>query len=128
MDSKLINVENVSKCSIYELRQELLKRNAFDLEESQINYKNLLQRLIQELLKDEAKSTEKIIETKSNELYESKLVGLLSIFLNIYLFIITITFTATTLIYKSISFKSTFINFMIVLSEKTSGIQKTGMP
>eukprot|EP01031_Cornospumella_fuschlensis_P032231 gene32231-38984_t len=53
--TKIITVENAGNCTAYELRQELVKRGAFDLEEDKVNFRSLLQRLMVELVKDEEK-------------------------------------------------------------------------
>ena len=58
MSTKIITIENAASCSPYELRQELVKRNAFDLEESKVQFKTLLQRLMVELVKDKEKLEE----------------------------------------------------------------------
>eukprot|EP00981_Chlorochromonas_danica_P002680 scaffold525_cov170-Ochromonas_danica.AAC.4 len=50
---KVITVANAGSCSAYELRQELIRREAFDLEEEKVNFRSLLQRLMVELVKDE---------------------------------------------------------------------------
>lgn len=41
----------------YELRQELVRRNAFDIDEDKANYKSMLQRLMVELVKEEEAAT-----------------------------------------------------------------------
>lgn len=51
---KVITSDNISTLTTYELRQELNRRNAMDIPEKKINYKSLLQRLLVEVLKDEA--------------------------------------------------------------------------
>jgi hypothetical protein len=40
--SKIITIENAGLCSAYELRQELIRRKAFDLEESKVNHRYML--------------------------------------------------------------------------------------
>jgi len=51
---RVITTANVSKLTTFELRQELVRRGSMDLEESQISHNTLLQRLIQDLVRDEA--------------------------------------------------------------------------
>lgn len=64
MTEKVITIQNAGLCTAYELRQELNRRNAFDLDENKVNFKSLLQRLMVELVKDEAqKDAEKIEST-----------------------------------------------------------------
>jgi hypothetical protein len=59
--AKVITLENASACSPYELRQELLRRNAFDIDPETANYRTMLQRLMIELVKeDEAKQQERL--------------------------------------------------------------------
>ena len=55
MDSsrRPITTSTVGKLTTYELRQELLHRNALDIEESRINHRSMLERLIVELVKEE---------------------------------------------------------------------------
>ena len=48
-----INTSTVGHLTTYELRQELLRRNALDIEESRINHRTMLERLIIELVKEE---------------------------------------------------------------------------
>jgi hypothetical protein len=52
-EKKVITVANVSTCTAYELRQELVRRKAFDLNEDKVNFRSLLQRLMTELVKEE---------------------------------------------------------------------------
>jgi hypothetical protein len=49
-----INTKNVHKLTTYELRQELVRRNKLDIPDDKINHNSMLQRLIQELVIDEA--------------------------------------------------------------------------
>ena len=51
-----ITSDNISKLSTFQLRQELVRRNAFDLAEDSVNYNTLLKRLLVEVLKDEEKA------------------------------------------------------------------------
>ena len=53
-----ITSENVSKLTTFELRQELVRRNCLDLDEEAINHNSMMKRLVQELVKDEARITE----------------------------------------------------------------------
>lgn len=62
-----ITTRNASKLTTYQLRQELNRRGAFDLEESTVNYKTMLGRLMQELVKDEQKEQEQAVTAKSEE-------------------------------------------------------------
>lgn len=48
-----ISTRNVSKLTAFELRQELVKRNALDIPEDNINYKTMLARMMTELVKEE---------------------------------------------------------------------------
>ena len=66
-----INLQNVSKLSTFELRQELVRRNILDIEESQINYKSMLQRLVKELTKEETELMEANLALKSINLKAS---------------------------------------------------------
>lgn len=49
---KEISSRTVSKLTTFELRQELVKRNALDIPEGSINYKTMLARLMTELVKE----------------------------------------------------------------------------
>jgi hypothetical protein len=62
-----ITVHNVSKCSTFELRQELIKRKCLDIPEEKINYKSMLQRLMQELVKEQNNLNSIITEQKTEE-------------------------------------------------------------
>lgn len=53
-----ITSENVSKLTTFELRQELVRRDCLDLDEEAINHNSMMKRLVQELVKDEARITE----------------------------------------------------------------------
>ena len=57
-DGEILSSRNVGKLTTYEIRQELVKRDAMDLEEKVINHRTLLERLVQELVKVEAKTYE----------------------------------------------------------------------
>ena len=48
-----ITSRNAGTLSTYELRQELIRRNALDIEESKINHRNMLERLMVELVREE---------------------------------------------------------------------------
>jgi len=52
---EVITIDNVGGLSTYDLRQELNRRGAMDIEEEKINHKSLLKRLIVELVKDKDK-------------------------------------------------------------------------
>lgn len=54
-----LTLRNVGSLTTFEIRQELNRRNAMDLDEEkvQINFKTLLQRLVQELVKEEENNT-----------------------------------------------------------------------
>lgn len=58
---KIITIENACNCSPYELRQELNKRGAFDIEEKNVTFKTLLQRLMVELVKDKVEKEEVVV-------------------------------------------------------------------
>ena len=60
--SKVITIENAGYCTAYELRQELVRRGALDIEESTINFRTMLQRLMVELVKEDNKKQEICIE------------------------------------------------------------------
>mmetsp|Transcript_2576 Transcript_2576/g.4534 ORF Transcript_2576/g.4534 Transcript_2576/m.4534 type:complete len:174 (-) Transcript_2576:92-613(-) len=64
---KVITIKNASTCNAYELRQELLRRNAFDLDENTVNFRSMLQRLMVELVAEEKAQTEQKTETLCNE-------------------------------------------------------------
>jgi hypothetical protein len=53
MSNKVITIENASTCTPYDLRQELLRREAMDIPEGRANYRSLLQRLMVELVKEQ---------------------------------------------------------------------------
>lgn len=53
-----LTVQNVSKLSTYELRQQLVLRSALDIPEEKINHKTMLLRLIQILLEDEQRAAD----------------------------------------------------------------------
>ena len=53
LDCLPLNTSNVGKLTTYQLRQELIKRDALDIEESRINHRTMLERLIRELVKEE---------------------------------------------------------------------------
>lgn len=71
LDGKKLSTRNVSKLSTYALRQELVRREALDIPEEQINHNTMLKRLIEELVKDEAKVTEErtevVVDTAQQE-------------------------------------------------------------
>jgi hypothetical protein len=50
---KAITLSNASACSAFELRQELVRRGAFDINPDHANYQSMLQRLIVELVNEE---------------------------------------------------------------------------
>lgn len=52
-DVKIITSQNASQCTPYELRQELVRRNALDIPDDRCNYRTMLQRLMVELVKEE---------------------------------------------------------------------------
>lgn len=60
-EEKVITIENAGYCTAYELRQELIRRDAFDFQDpDKVNFKILLQRLMVELVKDkQARDNEK---------------------------------------------------------------------
>ena len=62
LDGEKLGTRNVSKLSTYALRQELVRREKLDIPEEEINHNNMLKRLIEELVKDEAKVTEERTE------------------------------------------------------------------
>ena len=53
-----ITSENISKLTTYELRQELVRRDCLDLDEESINHNSMMKRLMEELVKDEARASE----------------------------------------------------------------------
>lgn len=53
-----ITVQNVGSLNTYQIRQELNRRDAMDIPETEINHKSLLRRLIVELMKDENEKSE----------------------------------------------------------------------
>ncbi len=63
-------------CEFCNHRQELVKRKALDIPENQINHRNMLQRLIQEIVKHEAElsniKTNQIMEEKQKQIGEAK--------------------------------------------------------
>ena len=71
LDGEKLSTRNVSKLSTYALRQELVRREALDIPEEQINHNTMLKRLIEELVKDEAKATEErtevVVDTAQQE-------------------------------------------------------------
>lgn len=62
LEGEKLGTRNVSKLSTYALRQELVRREKLDIPEEEINHNNMLKRLIEELVKDEAKVTEERTE------------------------------------------------------------------
>ena len=52
----MITIQNAAQCTAFELRQELVRRSAFDLAEDDVNYRSLLKRLMVELVADENKA------------------------------------------------------------------------
>lgn len=48
-----INTKTCSKLTTFQLRQELTKRKALDIPDDEINYKSMLRRLLQVLVKEE---------------------------------------------------------------------------
>ena len=63
LQGEQLSTRNVSKLTTFALRQELVRREALDIPDDQINHNSLLKRLIEELVKDEAKMTEERTET-----------------------------------------------------------------
>ena len=62
---KVVSSDNISKLTTYELRQELVRRGAFDFtDEDTVNYKTLMQRLMIEVLKDEERAVQEKEETR----------------------------------------------------------------
>ena len=53
-NEKEVNLTNVSKLTTFQLRQQLVKRGSLDIEESKINHNSMLQRLIKDLIEEEA--------------------------------------------------------------------------
>lgn len=53
-----LSTRNVGSLTTYDLRQELVRRNVLDIPEESINHRSMLQRLVQELMKDEQKETD----------------------------------------------------------------------
>ena len=75
-----ITTKNVGKLSTYEIRQELVRRSALDIEESKINHRTMLQRLMVELVKEEkqkgASSTAfSTLEISFHFIIDSKVIG-----------------------------------------------------
>jgi membrane protein involved in colicin uptake len=62
-----LTTRNASKLTTYELRQELTRRGAFDLEDSTVNFKTMLARLMRELVDQEAKEQEAAVAAKVEE-------------------------------------------------------------
>ena len=74
MSSQKITSLTASKLTTFELRQELVRRNALDIEEDKINYKTMLQRLMIELVKEETEvATEKVVSTSEKYKEEREL-------------------------------------------------------
>ena len=67
-----ITSDNISKLTTYQLRQELVRRNAFDLDEDAVNYNTLLKRLLVEVLKDEEKLVQEKEQLRLKLLAEQK--------------------------------------------------------
>mmetsp|Transcript_20413 Transcript_20413/g.45437 ORF Transcript_20413/g.45437 Transcript_20413/m.45437 type:complete len:177 (-) Transcript_20413:129-659(-) len=55
---KSFTTHNASTSTAFEIRQELLRRDAMDLDADKCNYKSLLQRLMVELVKEENETAE----------------------------------------------------------------------
>jgi predicted ATP-dependent protease len=62
-----ITSRNASKLTTYELRQELNRRDAFDLEESTVNYKTMLARLMKDLVEEEDNEQLVAVNQKAEE-------------------------------------------------------------
>ena len=69
---KIITTGNVSTLTTYELRQELERRGCMDVEDSRINHKTLLQRLVQELVRDESLKAEEKVNADAAKLYDER--------------------------------------------------------
>lgn len=55
----MITIENAGSCTAFDLRQELVRRGAFDFKsEDQVNFRSLLQRMMTELVKDKQQTDE----------------------------------------------------------------------
>lgn len=67
-----ITSRTVGALSTYELRQELVRRDALDLPESNINHKTMLQRLMVELVKEEKEKEATIIQEQTSQILAAK--------------------------------------------------------
>lgn len=67
-----ITTQTVSKLTTFELRKELERRGCMDLEDAKINHKALLQRLIQELVRDESLKAEEKVNADASKLHEER--------------------------------------------------------
>lgn len=67
-----ITVANVGSLTTYELRQELELRGKMDLTEGSINHRSLLQRLVQELVSQEAQQAQVKIESDTVRIYSER--------------------------------------------------------
>jgi hypothetical protein len=74
----VITTQNAAQCTAFELRQELVRRNAFDLPEEDVNYRTMLKRLMVELVADEnqavAQKTVELEQKASDAREEAKRV------------------------------------------------------
>ena len=70
--TKVITIENASACNAYELRQELNRRNAFDINPDTANYRTMLQRLMIELVKEEEEKQAEKMRAKEQEANEAR--------------------------------------------------------
>lgn len=71
VEKKIITSATVGSLTAYELRQELIRRNALDIEECKINFKSMLQRLMVELVLEETKVAEEKVLSSADE-YKSQ--------------------------------------------------------
>ena len=67
-----VTVANVGSLTTYELRHELELRGKMDLTEGSINHRSLLQRLVQELVSQEAQQAQVKIESDTVRIYSER--------------------------------------------------------
>jgi hypothetical protein len=82
-----LTLRNVANLTTYEIRQELNRRNAMDLEEGNIHFKTLLQRLVQELVKEEENNT---VEHTTVVIDQAQAKSNITNFLSLYLHLMSL--------------------------------------
>mmetsp|Transcript_15557 Transcript_15557/g.14088 ORF Transcript_15557/g.14088 Transcript_15557/m.14088 type:complete len:156 (+) Transcript_15557:102-569(+) len=78
MNDKKITSLNAGYLTTYEIRQELIKRNALDIPDSDINHRSMLARLIKELVIQETNETNErtnnLLQQQQQKLLDAKAI------------------------------------------------------